>query len=204
MEQNYLIMGLPGSGKGTFCHNLKAKGYHIIAMGERLRHEVKAQTVLGKRVKQNVDTGVLIPDDLAFAIIVQEIRQAPRPFAIEGFPSTIPQYQLFRTFLKNQDQNITVIHLECPEKIARERIVDRLTCCDCSFIYNRKSHPPRQENQCDHCGGVLFHRPEDTLACAEKRIQAYNDKTFPIVHLAKEDFPFTKINVLQYTVESVL
>src|ERR1700722_10952351 len=88
---NYLLIGSPGSGKGTLSEFLSKKGYHIIAMGERLRHEVRAETILGKRIKNNVDQGILIPDDLAFQIISQEIIQAPRPFAIEGFPSTINQ-----------------------------------------------------------------------------------------------------------------
>ncbi len=190
MKENYLIFGMPGSGKGTFCQNLKTKGYKIIAMGDRLRHEVKCDTVLGKQVKSNIDTGTLIADDLAFTLISQELLNSlNEPFAIEGFPSTINQYQLFLKFLKQMALRITLIHLTCTEKLALERISNRMTCTGCAFIFNRILNPSKISDQCNFCGQKLFVRKEDNEEIAKKRIQTFNKITLPILELAKNDIP---------------
>lgn len=195
MKENYLIFGMPGSGKGTFCQDLKAKGYQIIAMGDRLRHEVKCESALGKQVKNNIDTGTLISDDLAFAIMSDDF-PLNKPFAIEGFPSTINQYQLFLEFLKRMDLKITFVHLECKEELALKRILNRMTCSGCAFIYNRFSKPSKIPNHCNYCQNELFVRNEDSEELANKRIQTFNTKTLPILHRAKKDFPV--INLLQF------
>lgn len=188
MKENYLIFGMPGSGKGTFCQNLKAKGYKIIAMGDRLRRQVKSDTALGKQVKYNIDTGTLISDDLAFAIMSEDF-PLNKPFAIEGFPSTINQYQMFLKFLKQMDLKITFVHLDCTEELALKRILNRMTCSGCAFIYNRVSKPSIIPNHCNFCQQELFVRNEDSEELAKKRIQTFNQKTLPILQLAKKDFP---------------
>jgi len=118
-----------------------------------------------------------------------------KPFAIEGFPSTINQYHLFVEFLKEGHllQTIVLIYLDCFAETALKRIVDRLTCQECSQIYNLSYNLPRQENRCDRCGGILFHRPEDSLAYAKKRLQTFKDKTYPVIQLADENLSFFKI-----------
>ncbi|MFI5344300.1 MAG: adenylate kinase family protein [Chlamydiales bacterium] len=194
LKKNFIVIGSPGSGKGTLCEVLREKGYFVIALGQKLRQEVQEQTELGRQIQENIDHGILIADDLAFNLISQALEgmlNAQKPFVIEGFPSTINQYQLLVHFLKERDllKTITLIYLDCPEETALERMINRLTCQSCSHLYNLSSKPPRQENRCDLCGKPLFHRKEDTLPCALHRINTFKDQTFPIVELAKEHFP---------------
>lgn len=197
--QNFLLIGSPGSGKGTLCKMMKNYGYHIIALGELLRLEVKKQSELGKNIEKNINQGILIPDQLAISIITRELSSLQieqKPFVFEGFPSTILQFHLFLDYLKDMKllSKITLITLECSEEIAIERIINRLTCCDCEAIYNLSFYSSPEKACCDTCNGPLYQRKEDTLDCSRRRIETYNEKTRPIIDLAKEQFPWVNFN----------
>lgn len=146
---NYFIIGSPGSGKSTLCSKLKKKGYQVVALGTRIREEPK--------LKEYRDKGVLIPDDLACSLFADEMSKIDlkKPFVIEGFPSTLDQFNWFVQFSKNHNLKIKLIHLDCPKQVAIERIIHR----------NEQ-------------------RAEDTLSCATHRLQTYETKTFPILALA--------------------
>lgn len=182
-------MGLPGSGKGTLCWGLKEQGYSIIGLGSLLRKEAEQATEIGKQILIHINQGILIPDGLAVSLASQEIDRAlneKKPFAIEGFPSTVNQFHLFKNFLKERKISLLLIHLECTEEEALNRLTHRITCKKCERIFNSIFKPPANLSICE-CGGELFKRTEDTAECGKKRHETFKEKTQPIIDLIKEE-----------------
>lgn len=171
--KGYILFGMPGSGKGTFCEKMRMQGYHIFGMGNRLRQR--------EEMKDYVHQGKLIPDALAFQLFCEEIRRIQSPFVIEGFPSTLPQYQLFADFVHLNEITVKCICLECSEEEAIKRVLSRRICKECGKIYNLIYSPPKVEGQCQLCGGSLYCRSEDSRRCIERRIAVYKEKTQPLI-----------------------
>lgn len=185
---NFLIFGSPGSGKGTVCEEMARRGYTVLSMGTLLRKHVRDSTPLGKKIEQNVHQSILIPDIIACELMEDEIKRVvttEEPFVIEGFPSTITQYQLF--ILSFKKYHLKVLYLDCQPDIAIERITSRMICQVCEGIYNLQSNPPHKQNMCDRCDQLLVRRSEDNLSLAKKRIKTFQDKTYPILHEVKVD-----------------
>lgn len=182
---NFLIFGSPGSGKGTVCQEMARRGYTVLSMGILLRKHVRDLTPLGKKIEQNVHQGILIPDTIACELMEDEIVATEKPFVIEGFPSTIIQYQLFIPTFKKY--NLKVLYVECRPDLAIERITSRMICQVCEGIYNLQSNPPHKQNICDRCDNLLVRRPEDDLSLAKKRIENFKEKTYPILNVVKVD-----------------
>jgi adenylate kinase len=182
---NYLLFGSPGSGKGTVCEVMASRGYTVLAMGTLLRKHVRDLTPLGKKVEQNVHQGILIPDAIACELMEEDVKKVvalKKPFVIEGFPSTIAQYQIFIPTIKKC--NLKVLYLECKPDLAIERMISRIICQVCESIYNSQS---KQENLCDKCSSKLIKRSEDDPARAKRRIETFQEKTYPILKEAKVD-----------------
>ncbi|HEV3269164.1 MAG TPA: nucleoside monophosphate kinase [Candidatus Rhabdochlamydia sp.] len=186
---NFLIFGSPGSGKGTVCEVMARRGYTVLSMGTLLRKYVRDLTPLGKKIEQNVYQSILIPDTIACELMEDEIKKrvaaTEKPFVIEGFPSTIIQYQLFIPTFKKY--NLKVLYLKCRPDLAIERITSRMMCQVCEGIYNLRSNPPHKQNICDRCESLLVRRSEDNLSLAKKRIETFQEKTYPILNEVKVD-----------------
>ncbi|PWU16266.1 MAG: hypothetical protein C5B45_00905 [Chlamydiae bacterium] len=185
---NFLIFGSPGSGKGTVCEEMARRGHTVLSMGTLLRKHVRDSTPLGKKIEQNVHQSILIPDIIACELMEDEIKRVvatEKPFVIEGFPSTIIQYQLFIPAFKKY--HLKVLYLECRSDLAIERIALRRICPVCEGIYNLKSNPPHKQNICDRCDNLLVRRSEDDLSLAKKRMESFQEKTYPILNEVKVD-----------------
>lgn len=199
MIPNLIIVGSPGSGKGTYSEAFQTLGYQHLGMGDLLRREVNSGSFLGNALREYVDGGKLIPDDLAVSIgiqaVISEIHR-DHAFVLEGFPSTVKQFESFVTQLASLEKKKTIIvlHLDCDDEIAAERIAARLICSQCASIYNTDTRPPLREKVCDNCQGNLCRRTEDTYETALKRIQTYRGKTMPIVEYARQHFKVIEIN----------
>lgn len=180
-----IIFGPPGSGKGTYASRLRAKlGVDVIAMGDIFREIMKEDRPLGKKVKQYVKKGLLVPDDVVIEVLKQRLAKSSskKGFILDGFPRTLEQANALDKIVAID----VVIKLTVPDSIIIERLSTRRICKNCGEVYNVRYLKPKVEGLCDRCGGQLYQRPDDTAKVIKDRIQVYERQTQPILQHYKE------------------
>lgn len=175
-----IIFGAPGSGKGTYATRLQVKlDVETIAMGDIFREIMKENTQLGRKVKQYVEKGMLVPDDVVLEVLKQRLERVPRGkgFILDGFPRTIDQAKA----LDRATGVDVIIKLNVPDWIIIERLSTRRICKGCGEIYNILHLKPKVDNVCDKCGRELYQRSDDTAEVIKGRIEVYERQTQPIL-----------------------
>ncbi len=175
-----IIFGPPGSGKGTYASRLQDKlNADVIAMGDILREIMKEDNAIGRRVKEFVEKGLLVPDDLVIEVLKERLAksQSKKVFVLDGFPRTIEQAKALEKITKVDG----VIQLIVPDWIIIERLSTRRICSKCGEVYNIRYLRPRVEGFCDKCGGLLYQRPDDMENVIKDRIGVYEHQTRPIL-----------------------
>ena len=181
-----LLVGPPGSGKGTVSSFLIEKyGLKHISTGEVLRKAIDEGTELGKLAKSLIDRGEFVPDDVAVAIVKEEL-QLVNDYVLDGFPRNEEQAATFDTMLKAAGEHLDlVIVLELEDEVIIERLKNRRECEGCKATYHLINLPPKQEGVCDRCNGTLVTRKDD--ANVEKRLETYRNKTVNVAtHYEKQ------------------
>ncbi|RDV83028.1 adenylate kinase [Ammonifex thiophilus] len=182
---NLLIMGPPGAGKGTQSERL-VKEFNIphISTGDMLREAVKQGTEMGKKAKEYMDKGQLVPDEVIIGVVRERLMQpdCERGFLLDGFPRTVAQAEALDKLLQDMGRKLdAVINVSVP----REKIVARLTgrrvCKVCGATYHIVNNPPKVEGKCDKCGGELYQRSDDTEETVNKRLDVYEAQTQPLI-----------------------
>ena len=179
-----ILLGPPGSGKGTQANMLQDK-FNIpkISTGDILRAAVKDDTELGKQAKSYMDKGELVPDDIVIGLIKERIVEpdCEAGYILDGFPRTIVQAEKLGETLAAMGQDIdSVVDLEVEWEELLVRLVGRSTCKNCGAMFHQTSHPPRVEGICDDCGGELYQRHDDNEETIVKRQEVYNKETAPL------------------------
>lgn len=181
---NILIIGAPGSGKGTMSELIVEKyGLIHISTGDILRAEIKSESKLGLTAKNYVDKGQLVPDDLVNEIILQRLKQADivNGFLMDGYPRNIAQVNSFHKILEKVNKQIDcVINLNIDEELLEQRITGRRVCPSCKSIFHIKTKKPITEGICDNCSSELVHRKDDTKDSLKVRLETYHNQTKPI------------------------
>ena len=180
-----ILLGAPGSGKGTYAVGLK-KHYGIphISTGEIFRTEIASQSELGLLAQSLIDKGEFVPDDVTIKIVKKRLLQndCKNGFILDGFPRTLPQAYALNEFLPTIGKKIdAVINLEISEDVVVERIVNRLSCPNCKKGYNKISIPPKHEGICDDCGTPLIQREDDNEETVRSRLAIYHERTQPLI-----------------------
>ena len=190
---NLIIFGAPGSGKGTYASRLKEKlNVEVIATGDIFREMIKADTPLGRRVREYVEKGLLVPDDITLEVLKQSLAKIPRSkgFILDGYPRTIWQAEALDKIAKID----AIIHLIVPEWIVVERLSSRRICQNCGAIYNLLFLKPKLDMVCDNCGGPLYQRPDDKPEVVRKRIEVYEKQTQPLLDYYRvRGVPFVEV-----------
>lgn len=193
-----ILLGPPGAGKGTIANEIKKKiSIPVIATGDILRDVIDKETDLGKKVKNYVISGKLVPDEYMIKIVENRIAEmdCEGGFILDGFPRTIYQANeldlVFKKLNKNIDQ---VFYFEASYDTIINRLSGRRVCTNCGAIYNLNYNPPDNDNICNKCGGKLIQRDDDKEETIKKRIDVYNHETLPLVSYYKEKNILTKIN----------
>jgi adenylate kinase len=206
MVVNAIIFGAPGSGKGTYASRLKTKlRLEVISTGDIFREILKKETEFGKKVKQFVEKGLLVPDEIVNEILRKTLSELPsgKGIILDGYPRTIAQAEILKEIVK-----IDVILLQnVPDWIIIERLSSRRICKNCNEVYNIRFLKPKIEGTCDKCGGQLYQRPDDTAEVIKKRIQLYQKMTSPIIDYYKEKktpFIISKITALDTPPEQIV
>ncbi|MBM3564889.1 MAG: adenylate kinase [Alphaproteobacteria bacterium] len=182
---NLILLGPPGAGKGTQAKIVQDK-YKIVQLstGDMLRAEVSAGSDLGKKAKQIMESGGLVPDDLIVKMIESRISKpdCKNGFILDGFPRTIPQAEALDAMLKAVGFKIDhVIEMRVDDEAMVSRITGRYTCAKCGSGYHDTLQKPKTAGTCDKCGGKEFtRRADDNADTVRSRLKAYHAQTAPI------------------------
>ena len=180
--RKYVIIGLPGSGKGTQGTILAADLDLVhISVGDIFRWNVQNHTKMGAQVRRIMAAGELVGDDMAEAVTAERLAQHDwnYGFVIDGFPRNARQAEFF---LESYDID-GVIHLDMPDSEVRRRVLARRLCASCGVDYNLIESRPATEGVCDVCGGNLVTREDDTEEALAVRLRDYHEKTDPVLDL---------------------
>ncbi|MFD2131150.1 adenylate kinase [Pseudogracilibacillus auburnensis] len=180
-----ILMGLPGAGKGTQAEKINEK-YHIphISTGDMFRLAIKEGTPLGKKAKQYLDEGALVPDEVTNGIVEERLSKTDceKGFLLDGFPRTIPQAEALRDITTKLNKKLDyVIHVDVPEEKLLERLTGRRVCPVCGATYHVVYNPPEQEGICDKDGAELIQREDDTIETVQKRLAVNMEQTKPLL-----------------------
>ena len=182
-----ILLGPPGAGKGTVANKLKATDGSVhISTGDILRNNVKAGTELGKKAKEFMDKGELVPDQLIMDMMEVRLQEADcaKGFMLDGFPRTIPQADALGKLLEKIKIKLdAAINLDIPRDVVLDRLTTRRTCNNsaCQTIYNVKTNPPKVEGKCDKCGSPVIQRSDETEEAILNRLAVYNKQTSPLI-----------------------
>jgi adenylate kinase len=182
---NIILLGPPGAGKGTQAEKLMGI-YHIpqISTGDMLREAIKAGTALGAWAKSSMDAGQLVSDEVVVDLARERMSRpdAQAGFMLDGFPRTIAQALALDAMLDELGCKIdTVFNFEVPRANLIKRIGGRRTCRGCGRGYHVEYAAPSKENVCDHCGGELYQRDDDSEATVINRLKVYDESTKPLI-----------------------
>ena len=175
-----VLLGPPGAGKGTYASRLKRRlGIPHISTGDMVRDEIKAKTELGRTLKEYIDKGELVPDEIIINLLRRRLEEpdCKGGFILDGFPRTIPQAEA----LDKITEIDVVINLNVPDDIIVQRLSNRLVCRRCGAIYNRLTLKPKRDMICDICGGELYTREDDKPEVVRERLRVYRERTQPLI-----------------------
>ena len=178
---NIILLGPPGSGKGTQAKMLM-EIYTIpqISTGDILRAAVANQTALGKQAKECMHKGALVPDELVVRIVEERLkeRDCGRGFILDGFPRTVAQAEaLDRLNIKIE----AAVNVEVGNDELMKRLTGRRTCRTCGAMYHIYFNPPRRDGVCDTCNGELYQRDDDKEETIQTRLVVYEQQTNPLI-----------------------
>lgn len=180
---NVILLGYPGSGKGTLAKDLvKELGLLHVSTGDIFRDEIAKKTQLGQEAKSYMDAGRLVPDRVVMDMVKGRLATETRGLLFDGFPRTVEQAESLDAWFEAKGQSIdAIVFLNVSEDVVMQRLGSRRTCTGCGRIYNVISNPPAKEGVCDGCAKPLITRDDDKPAVISRRIQVYKDQTEPLL-----------------------
>ena len=190
--KNIIFLAVQGAGKGTFAKNLKEKyGYAHISTGDILRERAAVGDELGNQIKNLIDNGVFVSNDIIYEAIEYKISQpeCENGYILDGFPRNLEQAEGYDKLLEKIGKDLgVVINITIDTELLKERIIGRRICKDCGAIYNvyNDEFKPKQDGVCDKCGGEIYQRADDNEESMNKRIQTYFEVTEPVIEYYKQ------------------
>jgi adenylate kinase len=177
------LLGPPGSGKGTqAAHICESFDLVHLASGDILRAEKASGSPLGQKIREFIDNGMLVPDDLMLDLIKDKITHLPRGFVLDGFPRTLPQAKALNTMLFDMDRPLNLIlNFVVNPKILARRFEGRRVCPVCLTVYHLDAKPPLEAGICDNDGTKLIIREDDKPEVVAKRIATYQETMAPLI-----------------------
>lgn len=184
-ELNLVLLGPPGSGKGTQGERLQEDlRLPYYATGDILRGAVRDETELGRTAKEYMDRGDLVPDEVIVGVIAERIdsSEALDGFILDGFPRTTPQAEALDAKLAELGRAVTaVLLIDVSDDEVVRRLGGRRTCEAGGHVFHVEFDPPKQEGVCDIDGSTLIVRDDDKPEVIRKRLETYHEKTEPLV-----------------------
>jgi adenylate kinase len=184
-ELNLILVGPPGAGKGTQAEKLTEDfGLPYFATGNILRAAVADGTELGRKAKEYMDAGELVPDDVIIGVILEALagEEASDGFLLDGFPRTVPQADALGEALQKVGRKLSgVLLIDVPDDEVVKRLSGRRTCVKSGHTYHVDFDPPKHDEVCDQDGSRLVQRDDDQPDTIRKRLAVYHEQTEPLV-----------------------
>ncbi len=181
-----VILGAPGAGKGTQAGLLADRlGIPTISTGNLLRAAMQQGTELGKQVKEAMDAGKLVSDELIIQLVKERLGQedCKNGYLLDGFPRTLAQAKALSSFAKIDG----ALSIEVSDSEIEHRMEGRRICSQCQATYHVEDNPPKVEGICDKCGGQLVIRKDDTHDVVENRLHIYHEETEPVKEYYRQE-----------------
>ena len=180
--KSVIFISPPAAGKGTQSNRLIDLGYIHISAGDMLREEIAKESDLGLKIKDIMNSGSLVSDEIVFELIRNKLINLNKPFILDGFPRTIIQARLLDNLLNDlKIKDYRVIYLDISMEEALKRALGRLTCkCGASFNSEFETLKPKVTGICDKCGSVLEKRSDDNEESFKVRFENFIKNTEPI------------------------
>lgn len=179
-----MLLGPPGAGKGTQAAAIRERyGIPHVSTGEMLREAIATGSALGVKVKNIVEAGSLVPDELVGEVVAERLKRddARKGFLLDGFPRTIRQAGILDSVLKARNEELTaVIKIDLEDEVVVRRLSGRRGCVSCGALFHVEFSRPRKEGICDSCGGELQQREDDREEVIRRRLTVYHEQTAPL------------------------
>ncbi len=184
---NVVLFGAPGAGKGTQAELICSK-FHLthISTGDLIRNAIRAESPLGKSIREQVEKGNLISDEQVVELaceLIESKRSSSDSFLFDGYPRNLEQISMLEQICERYNLTEPVaVSMDVPESVLMLRITGRRICQKCKKTFNVYVNPPREEDGCgiDKC--PLIQRADDTPATVRERLRVYHEKTEPVLH----------------------
>jgi len=189
MAKTIVLMGAPGAGKGTQARLLQER-LHLpqISTGDIFRALKNAETPLAREVRDIMDRGQLVPDELTIRVVKERTAQddCRDGYILDGFPRTPAQARSLEQLALEQDNTIIAVLIDVPFELLEKRMTGRRNCPVCNEIYNVYFKPPRHDNVCDlHPQATLVQRADDNAETVRARLATYEEQTQPLIDYYK-------------------
>ena len=174
---NLILLGAPGAGKGTQGELISKKlSIPTISTGNMLREAMANGSELGKKIKQYMDEGSLVPDDVVMSLVAQRVSEpdCANGFILDGVPRTLAQAEVLDAKGVRIDH---VVSLEVDDDAIAGRMAGRRVCPKCGASYHIENNPPKPEGVCDNCGSELTIRADDQPETVKHRLEVYHAST---------------------------
>ena len=192
-----ILMGPPGSGKGTQASYIASfAGVNSVSSGDLFRDNLARDTELGRLAKTYMDQGKYVPDNVTIDMVMLWI-EAPanrEGFVLDGFPRTLMQAEALDDRLSELGGVDKVILFNVPEVELVKRLSGRILCRKCQMPFHKEFSPPKNDGECDKCGGELFQRDDDTEVVVRKRLKVYTEETDPVVDWYRKTINIVEID----------
>jgi len=186
-----IMLGAPGAGKGTQAKMIADKfSIPHISTGDIFRANIKEGTELGRKAKEYMDKGLLVPDELVVNLVVDRLtwEDAKNGYVLDGFPRTIPQAEALTNALAEKGEKVDfAINIDVPDQNIIDRMGGRRACVSCGATYHIVNIPPKKEGICDVCGAELILRDDDKPETVKKRLDVYHEQTQPLIDYYKAE-----------------
>ncbi len=200
-EHMYVVfLGPPGSGKGTYSKVLsELLNIPTLATGDMLRDEIEKNSALGNRVREYVQAGELVPDDVMHNVVKSALLNDSAKCGVifDGFPRTLAQAKMLDEILQEKDAKVNlVVELQLPDDIIIKRLSNRRVCPKCGRIYHLINARPRFDEVCDDDGEKLIQRDDDKPETIRNRLKVYHAQTAPIIdyYRNRDDLKYIEVD----------